>query len=209
MATTKCHFSLPVISTGKETTMVPSIDYHFLQQVQMITLFFVGIFCLGVHFCFHILPILNIKTCSFQFHSSSVFTPANKTSAFPPVPLLKMLFVYTASKTLVSVQIPMKKNRNDRSGEKNKFHHKRTLTCLNYWNWNFLTFFLLLVGLSVDTLDLFFSRATMIHTQNTISTRMTSSCALLFSVSSFLPLAIKIKKKMQMKQICIWEQICF
>lgn len=95
----------------KETTMVPSINYHFPTGSNDN---FKCISC-GLPLCtfFHIRSILNIKTCSFQFHFPSVFMPAKKTSVhfsfFSSNFTVENAFVYTASKTLVSVQIPMKK----------------------------------------------------------------------------------------------------
>lgn len=79
MATTKCHFSYSAISTGKKQQWF-LLSITIFHQVKMITskMYFIW-FYLGVH-VFHIMSILNIKTCSFQFHFPSVFMPAKNFS---------------------------------------------------------------------------------------------------------------------------------
>lgn len=73
--------------------------------------------CLGVH-VFHILSILNIKTCSFQF-SFPLSLHACKENIcplfFPLNFTVENAFVYTASKTLCVCTNSYEKNRNDSS----------------------------------------------------------------------------------------------
>lgn len=141
----------------------------------------------------HILSLLNIKTCSFQFPLRLYACKENK-SAFFSISRWKMLFVYTASKSLVSVQIPMKKIEMTVLGEKtnkkqNSINMPDSISILV--EAQFVASWLVCPS---KPWDVFLSRLyKQIHTQNTISPRMTSSC---FSVPSrycFFPALKKMK----------------
>lgn len=80
---------------------------------------------MGVHF-FHIMSILNIKTCSFHFRFPSVVMPAKKrnpAALFSASPL-KMLFVLHSFKNTSVCTNSYEKNRNDSSEEKQKIKYE-------------------------------------------------------------------------------------
>lgn len=118
MATTKCHFSYPAISTGKKQHWF-HVSITIFYQGQMIRSNAFHVFCLGAHF-FDIRSILNIKTCSFHFHFPSVLMLAKKTS----VRLLffsftdENAFVLHSFKNTSVCTNSYEKNRNDTSEEK-------------------------------------------------------------------------------------------
>jgi len=145
---------------------------------------------------FHIFSILNIKTCSFHCHFPSVFMPAkkkNKTLHLFQFPPLKMLLFDSFKNTSVCTNTMKKieqfwwKKRNSSTTE----HQHAWLNpnvicnhCLTFLPPFVVSWWVCLLSPWIR----FSSRGlqAQIHTQHIqfYSPRMTSSCALLFSVSS-------------------------
>lgn len=143
----------------KETTTVPSINYHFFQQVQMITSnVFHVVLPLSTFFflTFHLFRTLK----RVQFHFPSVLMPAKKTSVhfmFLQFHGWECFCLHSFKNTGVCTN-SYEKNRNDSSkgkkkNDKKQFHHKRTLTCLI----ESLTQAVAQLGVSVNAIDFIFS----------------------------------------------------
>lgn len=149
--------------------------------------------CIFFTFCL----FWTLKRVHFNLISPSVFMPAKKTCVhFFNFTAENAFYVHSFKNTSVCTN-SYEKNRNDnsegtttnkKSTKKEHYHAwlNPNVILETFLNMIFPSICCLLVSLSIDTLDFLFSQGLQrqIHTQNTISPRMTSSCALLFPVSS-------------------------
>lgn len=153
-------------------------------------------FCLWVEVLFspHIPPIPNIKTCSFLLHFpfSQWCLQRKRRPTLPPLPTpiswFANAFVKTASRTLVSVQIPMKKiemtflGGGKKTSRKNPVVTEPRRAWLNSCVWHIIfSSNRSLPGLPVNTTTTTATGPLRKIIWPPPPTEVTSSCALLFS----------------------------
>lgn len=172
MATTKCHFSYPAISTGKKQQWF-HLSIITFYQVQMINSNVFHVVRLGVHL-FPLCLCWTLKRVHFSFLSASVFMPAKKTSVnFFNFTVENDFDLHTFKNSVCTNSY--EKNRNCQYWGK-KHLKKKSLKNINMPDWiimlfcnRLMCFFscncCLLVGLSVEPLDLILSKGlqTQIH----------------------------------------------